>query len=226
MSRINLLPESNDRHLQQDMVLANLSLETHDRRTRSIRRSFRRRTMSSNETKQDSNYVARKNTVAWQTMNQHLNLQLEEYQHISELTTDHHRQLSLIDVEQQQPTTVRIDDEGLSSVVNKNLTTSYNSSSNTHLIVNLDNITDKEKDVLTTDIHIASIETLVQRFNSNLHQGLMNDIVAQHRIQFGENKLTPPPKPSLLWMFTKQSLVGFNGILWIATIFAFLSYVC
>jgi magnesium-transporting ATPase (P-type) len=83
----------------------------------------------------------------------------------------------------------------------------------------------EDASLLKTDAHIIPLEKLVQRFDSNLTTGLTNDTVTQHRATFGQNKLTPARPPSLLWMFIKQLLIGFNGILWVATLFAFLSYV-
>jgi magnesium-transporting ATPase (P-type) len=87
-----------------------------------------------------------------------------------------------------------------------------------------DNVAE-DASLLKTDAHIIPLEKLVERFDSNLTQGLTNDTVTQHRATFGQNKLTPSSPPSLLWMFIKQLLIGFNGILWIASLFAFLSYV-
>jgi magnesium-transporting ATPase (P-type) len=83
----------------------------------------------------------------------------------------------------------------------------------------------EDTSLLKMDAHIIPLEKLVERFNSNLTEGLSNDTVTQHRATFGQNKLTPSRPPSLLWMFIKQLLIGFNGILWLATLFAFLSYV-
>jgi len=83
----------------------------------------------------------------------------------------------------------------------------------------------EDTSLLEMDAHIIPLEKLVERFNSDLTKGLSNDTVTQHRATFGQNKLTPSRPPSLLWMFIKQLLIGFNGILWLATLFAFLSYV-
>ncbi len=83
----------------------------------------------------------------------------------------------------------------------------------------------EDTSLLEMDAHIIPLEKLVERFNSDLTKGLSNETVAQHRATFGQNKLTPSRPPSLLWMFIKQLLIGFNGILWLATLFAFLSYV-
>ena len=79
--------------------------------------------------------------------------------------------------------------------------------------------------LLKVDVHVVPLEKLVQRFDSNLTKGLTTETVIKNRSSYGENKLTPPSQPSLIWMFVKQLLVGFNGILWVATLFAFLSYV-
>src|SRR5262249_23948553 len=147
-----------------------------------------------------------------------------DYQRASALDGHPDRLASIVaNQEQQQPGSVTVD-ERVSSIVIKDITASY-SSNNADLILQFERGAIEENDLLTTDIHITPIAKLVERFNSNLQQGLTEDTVAQHRNQFGKNRLTPPPKPSLLWMFIKQSLIGFNGLLWFATIFAFLSYV-
>jgi magnesium-transporting ATPase (P-type) len=89
----------------------------------------------------------------------------------------------------------------------------------------LDENATEDASLLKMDTHVIPLEKLVERLDSNLTTGLTNDAITQHRATFGQNKLTPSSPPSLLWMFIKQLLIGFNGILWIATLFAFLSYV-
>ncbi len=84
----------------------------------------------------------------------------------------------------------------------------------------------EDTSLMKMDAHIIPLEKLVERFNSDLTKGLSNDTVTQQHAIFGQNKLTPSRPPSLLWMFIKQLLIGFNGVLWLATLFAFLSYVC
>ncbi len=83
----------------------------------------------------------------------------------------------------------------------------------------------EDTSLMKMDTHIIPLEKLVERFNSDLTKGLSNDTVTQHRATYGQNKLTPSRPPSLLWMFIKQLLIGFNGVLWLATLFAFLTYV-
>jgi len=220
---MDLLPgNARQRQQQQSSVLSDLSLGNTGRRTRTFR-EYLPRSISTIELGQDPDSTEQRNSVAWQTMCQNLNLQLEEYQHASELATHHRRVSSLVDHHQQQLVTVTGDEE-ISSVVNKEISSSHRAS-DADLMLEFERGTIEDKSLLTTDIHITPIARLVERFDSNLQQGLTNDTVAQHHIQFGQNKLTPPPKPSLLWMFLKQSLIGFNGILWVATLFAFLSYV-
>lgn len=217
----DVLPRSSRRQQQdRSALLSGLSLGSTEHQTRNTRGSFRR-SHSTTDPRRDSVSVATGSSIAWQTMHQHLNLQLEEYQRASELAGHHRRQSSIVD--QQQSTTVRVDRQ-ISSVVTKDFTSSFNAS-NADFISEFENATAEDKALLTTDIHIVPIVKLVERFNSNLEQGLTSETIDQHRHQYGHNKLTPPPKPSYLWMFIKQSIIGFNGLLWFATLFAFLSYV-
>jgi magnesium-transporting ATPase (P-type) len=173
------------------------------------------------------NDTMRRNSVAWQTMSQNLNIQLEQHRCKSEL---HIRRLQSISVpdEQQDHVTVLINDE---KTFERALSVPISDKPSVHRPSTADSILDFEKaatedtSLLKTDVHIIPIATLADRFSSDLQQGLTNNIVEQHLAKYGQNKLTPPPKPSLIWMFLKQILIGFNGILWFATLFAFLSYV-
>ena len=171
--------------------------------------------------------VMRRNSVAWQTLSQNLTLQLEQQRRKSELNTSGRHSLSA-SYERQDHVSVPIDDEkALERATSLVVPDKWPS----HRVTVADSITESEKVVaedpslLKTDVHVVSVATLIERFSSDLQNGLTNDTVTQHRTEFGQNKLTPPPKPSLIWMFLKQILIGFNGILWIATLFAFLSYV-
>lgn len=93
------------------------------------------------------------------------------------------------------------------------------------MALELENETAESSSALQTDVHVIALERLLERFGSNLNTGLADDTVAQHRAKYGENKLTPSRPPSLLWMFVQQLVIGFNSVLWLATLFAFLSYV-
>jgi magnesium-transporting ATPase (P-type) len=173
------------------------------------------------------NDTMRRNSVAWQTMSQNLNLQLEQHRRKSELNSRRLPSLSAPD-ERQDHVTVPIDDE---KAFERTPSLMVADKPPAHRPSAADSILEFEKgatedtSLLKTDVHIVPMATLVERFSSDLQSGLTNDTVEQHRAKFGQNKLTPPPKPSLIWMFFKQILIGFNGILWVATLFAFLSYV-
>lgn len=145
--------------------------------------------------------------VGWQTLVQHLNIQIEEHQRNSQFDLDR--------------ANISTDQNSLSALIinNRELIASFT----TNPLHNDQHQID-ETDFLTTDVHLIPIDLLARRFNTNIQQGLTDETIVQHRNQYGINRLTPPPEPSLLWMLVKQCLIGFNGILWIATLFAFLSY--
>ena len=163
--------------------------------------------------------------VAWQIISQQLSLQLEQRRN-SEIAARRIRPVSSVErykghapaiTDQTGDLKFRpaTDDDNLSHL----------SSHTGDSVLALEEDTTENASLLKTDVHTIPIEQVVQRFNSDLTTGLSNDMVTQHRTTFGENKLTPSRPPSLFWMFIKQLLIGFNGILWVATLFAFLSYV-
>ena len=156
------------------------------------------------------NVSTRRNSVVWQTMSQHLTLQLEQWCR-SQSAAHRRRRPKSAPEEQKDHITMLIDEKHDSKIRSTSL--------------EFEELSTDDKSLLKTDVHIVPLEKLAERFNCDLTHGLTEEIVTEHRNKYGENKLTPPPKPSLLWMFIKQILVGFNGILWIATLFAFLSYV-
>jgi hypothetical protein len=158
-------------------------------------------------------------------MSQHLNLQLEQ-KHRSDLIARHNRAASLTE-EHKDYITVLIDktnDLKVPPIMIKDKPP-YLGPDVVDSALESDEGLIEDTSLLKMDVHIIPLEKVVERFNSNLTTGLTDDIVTQHHATFGQNKLTPSPPPSLLWMFIKQMLIGFNGILWLATLFAFLSYV-
>jgi magnesium-transporting ATPase (P-type) len=163
----------------------------------------------------------RQNSVAWQTMSQHLNLQLQQLRRSQLAIRRRCPRPRSAPEEQKDHITMLIDERPDSKVRPTTIQDQYDY----HSGLELEELSVEDKSLLKTDVHIIPLEKLAERFNCNLTHGLTDEIVTEHRNTFGQNKLTPPPKPSLLWMFIKQILVGFNGILWIATLFAFLSYV-
>ncbi|CAF3355217.1 unnamed protein product [Rotaria sp. Silwood2] len=77
---------------------------------------------------------------------------------------------------------------------------------------------------LEQDVHIIPLDDLYKRFHTNPRDGLSAAAIADAQAQYGQNKITPPKPPSSLWLLFKQLFMGFNTILWVAGIFAFLAY--
>lgn len=77
---------------------------------------------------------------------------------------------------------------------------------------------------LDQDVHIIPIEDLYKRFHTNPRHGLSASVIQDARAQYGDNKLTPPKKPSYFWLLFKELFMGFNCILWLAGVLAFLAY--
>lgn len=77
---------------------------------------------------------------------------------------------------------------------------------------------------LEQDVHIIPIEELYRRFQTDPRNGLSVSVIPDARAQYGDNKLTPPKKPSYFWLLFKELFMGFNCILWFAGVLAFLAY--
>jgi magnesium-transporting ATPase (P-type) len=185
------------------------------------------RTINPIEMNNDSASTMRRNSIAWQTMSQHLTLQLEQHRRASELNSRSDR-LKSLDGRRQTHTAIPIDEVHTSEevpTINDDIKPPFIRPDARESISEFETGSTEDNALLKTDVHIIPMAKLVERFSSNLQQGLTTETVTKHRSEFGMNRLTPPPKPSLLWMFFKQILIGFNGILWVATLFAFLSYV-
>ena len=154
-----------------------------------------------NRSETDPVNIIPRDCIAWQTMSQQLTLQLEQ------------KYRSQLAPEREDHTAVIINEANISEVPS------------VLVGVEFDENTVEDTTLLKMDAHIIPLEKLIERFNSDLTNGLSNDIVTQHRATYGQNKLTQSRPPSLLWMFLKQLFIGFNGVLWIAALFAFLCYV-
>ena len=189
-----------------------------ERRNNSLRGSLR--VTKFNESEDNSSNVLQRDRIAWQTISQHLSLQIQQRRR-SELAANRKRMFEF-DEENRKEVVQRkknlIDDTKRSSTIIKGKPVES--------VVDLEEeISDETSGLLKTDVHIVPLEKLVDRFKSDLTNGLTDEMITQHRATYGENKLTPARPPSFFWMIIKQLLIGFNGILWIATLFAFLSYV-
>jgi sodium/potassium-transporting ATPase subunit alpha len=73
-------------------------------------------------------------------------------------------------------------------------------------------------------VHSIPLDELFQQFHTDPKTGLSSDFVSYARVQYGENKLTPPKPPNYFWLLFKQLFTGFNSILWFAGILAILAY--
>jgi hypothetical protein len=222
-SRMDLLPELPV--YRQRQPRASTAAPPSTRRKSSL--SAVLRTINPIDMSNDPGIAKRRNSIAWQTLSQRLTLQVEQQRRTSELSSRSQRLKSLSE-QKQEHTTISIDEANkIDEVPRVEILSppSYADMERQESISEFENATTEEKSLLKTDVHIIPLPKLVERFDSNLQQGLTNEVVTEHRSKFGTNKLTPPPKPSLVWMFFKQILIGFNGILWLATLFAFLSYV-
>lgn len=73
--------------------------------------------------------------------------------------------------------------------------------------------------------HQKSLDDLCRELNlSDIHTGLTNTQVNQAQTKYGLNQLAPTPQPGYLRLFFVQTFTGFNALLWIAALFAFLAY--
>jgi magnesium-transporting ATPase (P-type) len=87
-----------------------------------------------------------------------------------------------------------------------------------------------QKRVLSTQSHLKQpheipLNELCRQFNlCDVHEGLTTAQVQHAQLIYGLNELTTSPQPSYLRLFFLQTFTGFNTVLWIAAMFAFLAY--
>jgi sodium/potassium-transporting ATPase subunit alpha len=81
-----------------------------------------------------------------------------------------------------------------------------------------------DKSRLEQDVHIIPLQEVFNRFHTDPRTGLAANTIPDARAQYGDNKLTPPKKPSYAWLLFKELFMGFNCILWFAGVLAFLAY--
>ena len=170
-----------------------------------------------------TNHIVERDCIAWQTISQHLRLQLEQRRK-SDSAIGIDQNSTKIDNDDSVAVIDRSGYFKASSVAIGNKLSQRLPNAGDSTIESADNTTE-DLSALKVDVHTVPLEQLVQRFDTDLKNGLTNEMVILHRTAFGQNKLTPSRPPSLLWMLLKELFIGFNGILWIATLFAFLSYV-
>lgn len=89
-------------------------------------------------------------------------------------------------------------------------------------VVDLWNVVDRSR--LEQDVHIIPLNDLFQRFHTDPQRGLTSENATAARAQYGDNKITPPKPPNYFWLLFKELFLGFNSILWVAGLLAFLAY--
>ena len=88
--------------------------------------------------------------------------------------------------------------------------------------IDLWNVVDRSR--LEQDVHIIPLNDLYQRFRTDPQRGLTSEGAASARAEHGDNKITPPKPPNYFWLLFKELFLGFNSILWVAGVLAFLAY--
>lgn len=77
---------------------------------------------------------------------------------------------------------------------------------------------------IETDIHQCDWPELQARLKTDLKLGLSAAEVSKRQLEIGVNLITPPPSPSMIWMFTKELFSGFGPILWAAAVLAVIAW--
>jgi sodium/potassium-transporting ATPase subunit alpha len=77
---------------------------------------------------------------------------------------------------------------------------------------------------LDQDVHVIPLDSLFQRFHTDQGTGLSTTFVPDAQAQYGSNRITPPQPPGYFWLVCKQLFIGFNSILWLAGVLAFITY--
>merc|ERR1712127_148945 len=80
------------------------------------------------------------------------------------------------------------------------------------------------KQELEIDVHKVSQEELCKRFNTSIENGLTDAQVAKGIIEYGRNRLTPPPTTPEWIKFCQCLFSGFAMLLWFGAILCFLAY--
>ena len=73
--------------------------------------------------------------------------------------------------------------------------------------------------------HKIALDDLCAQLNlRDIRAGLTTTQVNEAQNNYGLNELAPAPHPGFIRLFFLQTFTGFNALLWIAAIFAFLAY--
>ena len=80
-------------------------------------------------------------------------------------------------------------------------------------------------DLCLKNPHKITIGELCRELNlTDIRSGLTTKQVDEAQTKYGLNQIAPTPQPGYIRLFFIQTFTGFNALLWIAAIFAFLAY--
>jgi magnesium-transporting ATPase (P-type) len=101
-------------------------------------------------------------------------------------------------------------------------------SNTSNTTIDLDRLAHKRPvitDLCIKQAHKLPLQELCAQLNlSDIRSGLTTAQVKEAQDKYGLNQLAPPPQPGYLRLFFLQTFTGFNALLWIAAVFAFLAY--
>merc|ERR1712013_972296 len=83
---------------------------------------------------------------------------------------------------------------------------------------------DNLKQELELDVHKVTVDEILNRFKTNISNGLTSSQAQTNLAEYGPNALTPPPKTPEWVKFCQQMFSGFACLLWLGAILFFIAY--
>merc|ERR1711874_95003 len=87
-----------------------------------------------------------------------------------------------------------------------------------------DEKTEDLKKELELDVHKVEVDEILNRFKTNITNGLTSSQAQTNLAQYGKNELTPPPTTPEWVKFCQNLFSGFACLLWIGAILCFVAY--
>jgi len=85
---------------------------------------------------------------------------------------------------------------------------------------NMDNL----KQELELDVHKVTVDEIINRFKTDIEQGLTTSQAEKNQVQYGRNELTPPPTTPEWVKFCQCLFSGFAMLLWLGAILCYIAY--